>query len=184
MDAPGSIFAQGKARRSAVWLFQTSEPQRIVTSSRPTKSDPGPLGWVSGRRLRRCVACEWNDHSPRDAPCIHPPRRPTHSTAKVRQAASWLTAVLLGILLLLGQVGAQTHAVLHLAESHHDEHAPDAPACGDCLAYGHFGAAVPSAPMPWSDASAPMPAGSIERPDPHLFKPSYYFGRAPPVFSA
>ncbi|GBL44729.1 hypothetical protein SFMTTN_0530 [Sulfuriferula multivorans] len=36
------------------------------------KSGPSPKGCCVFGRLRRCEACEWNNHSPRLAPCIHP----------------------------------------------------------------------------------------------------------------
>jgi 23S rRNA pseudouridine2604 synthase len=39
-------------------------------AARPTPD--GPLGCDQDRRLRRCSACQWNNHWPRTAPCIHP----------------------------------------------------------------------------------------------------------------
>lgn len=95
-----------------------------------------------------------------------------------------LSAFLLGFLLLLGQIGAQSHLLSHLAESHHEPQGTGEPVCGECLAYGHFGAAALPVPLAWTALSAPLPAIFAEHPDPHPFQPHPYFGRAPPVLSA
>jgi hypothetical protein len=41
-------------------------------------NQPQPEGLLRGR-LRRCEACEWNNHSPRLAPCIHPEYAATYA---------------------------------------------------------------------------------------------------------
>lgn len=66
--------------------------------------------------------------------------------------------LLLALLLVVVQIGAHAHAIGHLSESHHDQGHHDDPVCEQCLAYGHVGAAAPSAMAPGFDLAPFVPA--------------------------
>lgn len=98
----------------------------------------------------------------------------------------WLRHLLLAFFLLLGQAGAQTHAITHLAgqhHEHHDEGEPDEPVCAECLAYGHLGAGAPAVPLVWSGPAVFDPVALAALPNPERFPTPAYLSRAPPGFS-
>ncbi|GEM_PF-3264324 len=68
---------------------------------------------------------------------------------------NWLAAALLGLALLLGQLGGTLHALSHLAEG--DKDRPHA-ACQLCVAYSAFDHATPAAHAELAAESA-EPAG-------------------------
>ncbi len=89
---------------------------------------------------------------------------------------------LLAFFLLLGQAGAQAHAISHLAGQHHDEGEPDEPVCAECLAYGHLGAGAPAVPLVWSGPAVFVPVVFAALANPERFPTPAYLSRAPPGF--
>ena len=70
--APLACGMQCKAR--AAQCSHSPQADRN-TAMRPQAN--GPPGWGWARRLRRCTACQWNDHWLHVAPCIYPRPAPT-----------------------------------------------------------------------------------------------------------
>jgi hypothetical protein len=65
--------------------------------------------------------------------------------------------LLLILLLVVAQAGAQAHAISHLAETHHDQAPHDEPVCEQCLAYGQVGAGLPSVSQPLPEPAPFIP---------------------------
>lgn len=57
---------------------------------------------------------------------------------------SWVRRLLLSLFLVLGQAGAAAHAVGHLFEDLQDQAPHSHQVCGQCIAYAHLGAVLPS----------------------------------------
>lgn len=102
----------------------------------------------------------------------------------MRSPRSAATAVLLALVLVLGQHAGLLHGLSHAAEQMSSKGAPAKLACDQCFACSQLsGGVAPSVhalPLDDVEAGAPAPAGhAVRLPDAIVF----FLSRAPPVLS-
>lgn len=92
-----------------------------------------------------------------------------------------LRHLVLALFLVLGQLGAASHAVGHLAEHHHDQAPHGDTPCAQCLAYAHMGAALPTVALPPPGPAPVIRYLPVQDTSPSTAYRPVYLSRAPPT---